>query len=55
MRWLVLAMLLVTAIGELLAWQACNALGFRFPALAIGAVCVGLTATVVSLLYDGHE
>ncbi|MBI5767977.1 MAG: hypothetical protein HZA93_09280 [Verrucomicrobia bacterium] len=54
-RWLLLAMLLVTVIGETLAWQLARTFHFRFNAVPIAAVCIGLTAAVVAFVYDGRD
>jgi uncharacterized membrane-anchored protein len=54
-RWLLLAMVAVTTLGEIIAWQATRSFGVRFAPAAVAAVCVGLTAAVVAWLYDGHD
>lgn len=53
--WLVVAMVVTVAIGEALGSQISRAMGIRFPAVAVAAVCVGLVAVVVSLIYDGCD
>ncbi len=54
-RWLVLAMVLAVVLGEAIAWQLARSFGFRFAPVAVGAICVGLTASVVALIYDGCD
>jgi hypothetical protein len=53
--WLLLAMLIVVTLGEVIAWQICTAFGWRFPAVTIAAVCIGLVAAFVSWQYDGLD
>ncbi len=53
--WLFLAMLVAVAIGETVAWYISRSFEMRFPVVAVGAVCVGLVAGGVSVLYDGRE
>lgn len=54
-RWLLATMLLAVTVGELVAWQVTTALKWRFPSVAVAAVCVGLVAAGVAWLYDGRE
>lgn len=54
-RWLLAAMLVTVIAGEYIAWFVTNQFGWRFPAVAVGAVCVGLVAVVVSWIYDGRD
>lgn len=54
-RWLLLAMLLTTVIGETLAWQLARTFQFRFNAVTVAALCIGLTAAVVAVIYDGRD
>ncbi len=53
--WLFVAMVIAVVIGEFAAWFVSKSLETRFPAVAVGAVCVGLVAAGVSVLYDGRE
>jgi predicted MFS family arabinose efflux permease len=53
--WLFAAMIVAVVIGETLAWYISRILDWRFPAVAVGAVCVGLVAAAASWLYDGRE
>lgn len=55
MRWLLLAMVGTTVIGEVVAWQVTRLLNWRFPAVAVAAVCVGLVAAFAAEFYDGRE
>jgi hypothetical protein len=55
MRWLLLAMLVVAAIGETIAWQISVKFDWRFEPVPIAAICVGATAAFVALIYDGRE
>lgn len=52
---LVAAMLIAVAIGETIAWYVTKTFDIRFPAVAVGAVCIGTVGAVVSWLYDGRE
>ena len=54
-RWLVLAMILTTVLGETIAWQISRTFGVRFDPVAVGAVCVGATAAIVAWIYDGRD
>ena len=54
-RWLLLAMILTTVVGETIGWQLSRTFDLRFPSIAIGAVCVGLTAVIVAAIYDGRD
>lgn len=54
-RWLLTAMVVAVVAGEFVAWQVTRALHWRFPSVAVGAVCVGAVAAVVAWLYDGRE
>lgn len=54
-RWLLAAMLIAVAGGEYVAWQVTRAFDWRFPSIAIAAVCIGAVAAAVALLYDGRE
>ena len=54
-RWLLLAMIATTVLGETVAWQISRSFGFRFSPVVVAAVCVGLTAAIVAALYDGRE
>lgn len=54
-RWLLAAMLIAVAIGEFVAWKITTANHWRFPSVAVAAVCVGLVASAVAWLYDGRE
>lgn len=53
--WLLTAMVVAVVGGETIAWYVTKAFNWRFPVVAIGAVCVGLVAAVVSVLYDGTD
>lgn len=53
--WLLAAMVIVVLIGETIAWYVTKLFDLRFPAVAVGAVCVGLVAAAASWLYDGRE
>lgn len=55
MRWLLAAMAGATIIGEIVAWQITKLLNWRFPAVAVAAVCIGLVAAVAAEFYDGKE
>jgi hypothetical protein len=54
-RWLLLAMLLVTVLGETLVWQISRSFHLRFAPVPVAAICVGLTAVVVAWIYDGRD
>lgn len=54
-RWLLTAMLAAVLVGELITWFVTQQFGWRFPAVAVAAVSVGLVAAVVSCIYDGRE
>lgn len=53
--WLLAAMIVAVVIGEIVAWYVTKMFDVRFPAVAVGTVCVGLVAGTVSWLYDGRE
>ena len=53
--WFVFALVVAVVIGETIAWQLSQSLGFRYSAFTIGVVSVGLTAFIVSLIYDGSD
>ncbi|MDO8541385.1 MAG: hypothetical protein Q7S40_13175 [Opitutaceae bacterium] len=53
--WLLAAMILVAVVGEFIAWHVTQFFHWRFPAVAIAAVCVGLVAAVVAEFYDGRD
>lgn len=53
--WLIAAMMVAVAIGETIAWQISRVYDVRFWSVGAAAVCVGLVAFAVSVLYDGHE
>lgn len=52
--WFVLAMVVAVTIGELVAWQISRAYHVRFAPALVAAICVGLVAFIVSLIYDGE-
>lgn len=54
-RWLLAAMLIAVAVGEFVAWEITRAFHWRFPSVAIAAVCVGAVAAAVAWLYDERE
>jgi hypothetical protein len=54
-RWLFAAMIAAVLVGEIATWYASQLFHIRFPGVAVAAVCVGLVAMVVALLYDGNE
>ena len=54
-RWLLTAMVVAVIVGEIAGKAACSALNVRFPAFAVGALCVGLVAAGVSVIYDGRD
>lgn len=54
-RWLLLAMLLTTVIGETVAWQISQSFHVRFNPVPVAAVCIGLTAAAIAFLYDGRD
>ena len=54
-RWLLLAMVLATVIGETIAWQISRSFHTRFDPVAVGAVCIGLTAVLTAAIYDGRD
>jgi hypothetical protein len=54
-RWLVASMVVAVVIGELVASKVADWFSIRVPAVPVAAVCVGLVAAVVALLYDGRE
>jgi hypothetical protein len=54
-RWLFAAMLAAVIVGETAAWFLAKTFEFRFPAIAVGAICIGLVAAGASWLYDGRE
>ena len=54
-RWLIAAMLLTTLIVELAAWQVSQFFHWRFPVVAVAAVCIGGVAAVVAEFYDGRD
>lgn len=54
-RWLVLATVLVTVIGETIAWQISRSFQVRYDPVAIGALCIGVTVGITAWLYDGRE
>ncbi len=53
--WLFAAMVAAVIVGEVLGNVVCRTWNLRCPSVAIAAVCIGLVAAVVSLLYDGRE
>jgi hypothetical protein len=53
--WLFVAMVIAVALGESVAWFISKSFDLRFPSVAVGAVCIGLVAGGVSVLYDGRE
>lgn len=53
--WLLLAMLVAVVVGETVAWYVTKTLDLRFPAVTVAAICIGLVAAGVSILYDGRE
>lgn len=53
--WLLAAMVLAVLVGETIGWYVTNLFQWRFPVVAIAAVCVGIVAATVSVLYDGTE
>lgn len=53
--WLLLAMLAAVAVGEVIAWQISRAYDVRFAPALVAALCLGLVAFVVSLIYDGTD
>ena len=52
---LLIAMAVALLVGETIAWYVTKLLEVRFPAVAVGAVCIGLVVAAVSWLYDGTE
>ncbi len=54
-RWLVASMVAAVIIGEIVAAKVAETFTIRVPAVPVAAVCVGLVAAVVALLYDGRE
>lgn len=53
--WLLLAMIVAVVLGETVGWLITRALDVRFPVVAVAALCVGVVAASVSVLYDGDE
>lgn len=53
--WLIAAMVLAVAIGEFTVWQITKMMGWRFPSIAVAAVCVGIVAALTAIFYDGQE
>jgi len=54
-RWFLAAMVLAVTIGETIAWQVSRSFSVRFDPAAVGAICVGVVAVVVSAIYDGRD
>lgn len=54
-RWLLAAMLIAVAVGEYVAWAITKSMNWRFPSVAVAALCIGLVGAVVAWLYDGRE
>ncbi len=54
-RWLLTAMVLTVVLGEIIAWYVTRLFHWRFPAVAIAAVCVGLVGALVAEFYDGQD
>ena len=52
---LLAAMVAAVVLGEFLGYSVCQRLDIRFPAVGIGAVCVGLVVGMISWLYDGRD
>ena len=53
--WFLLAMIVAVVIGELIGKAVANAFAVRVPAVPVAALCVGLVAFTVSLIYDGTD
>lgn len=53
--WLLGAMIIAVAAGEVLAWFVAKTFAIRCPAVAVAAISIGLVAAAVSWLYDGRE
>ena len=53
--WLLVAMVIAVALGETIALTVSKAFSFRCPVVAVAALCIGLVAGGVSLIYDGSE
>jgi hypothetical protein len=54
-RWLLAAMAGTVIVGETIAWFVTSMFHWRFPVMAVAAVCIGLVAVVVTEFYDGTE
>jgi hypothetical protein len=53
--WLLLAMVIAVVIGEFVGSLVGTLAGIRVPPVPVAAVCVGLVAFTVSLIYDGTD